>query len=137
VAQSCLKAARVLHAQDIVHTDFRLLNIVWLSEVHCMVIDLEDCKDAVAPLPANCEPLRAWDEHTLEQRDGQLYFTPASDLYQIGLMLREVLKPDWSPEAHAFVGVLLNQRQHQGQGGQGAQALTAHAALQHGWLQQA
>lgn len=137
LARACLQSASVLHAVGIVHTDLRLHNTVWLSEDHCMVIDLECCRRAEEPLPEDFEPLRAWDSNTLEERDGQLYFTPASDLYQIGIMLGKVLRQDWSPAAHAFVGLLRAQRLSQGLGGQGGEVLTASAALQHEWLQQA
>lgn len=137
VALACLKSARVLHEAGIVHTDFRLQNIVWLDEEHCMVIDLEDCKAAMEPLPARFRQLIAWDECTLEQQGDQLYFTYASDLYQVGLMLAEVLQPDWSPAARAFVGMLRSARRPPAGGQQDdARVPTAHSSLEHEWLSQ-
>jgi len=137
VALACLKSACVLHEAGIVHTDFRLQNIVWLDEEHCMVIDLEDCRAAMEPLPARFRQLIAWDECTLEQRGDQLYFTYASDLYQVGLMLAEVLQPDWSPAAHAFVGMLRSARRPPAGGQQDdAPVPTARSSLEHEWLSQ-
>lgn len=131
MAWACVQAASVLHAADIVHTDFRLQNVVWLADDHCMVIDLELCRSATAPLPSNFSRLHDWTDHTLEVKGGESYFTTASDLYQIGVMLQRLLQQSWSQHAHAFVAMLISKRLP---ASQGAQALTAEAAMCHEWF---
>jgi len=63
---ACLRAVQVLHEAGLVHSDIRLSNTVWLNEEHCMIIDLEHCRKANKALPDNCEPLKEWDDGTLE-----------------------------------------------------------------------
>lgn len=123
VAISCLHAARALHEKGLVYTDFRKDNIVWLSEEHCMVIDLETCRLADQPLPQPVHMLRDWDEGTLEKREDNSYFTPASDLYQIGKMLRPLQPVQQSQLGGAFVQLLMSK------------TATTAEALQHIWLQ--
>lgn len=97
-----------------------------------MVIDLELCRRADSKLPDNCPPLEGWDNLTLEQRGDGNYYTPASDLYQIGLMLQK-LTVQLSPLAHAFIGLLISKQSAD----QLNQPLTADEALRHEWLQDA
>ena len=132
VARASMMAASVLHKAGIVHTDFRVENFVWLDDEHCMVIDLETCRSASDPLPPDCTFLRDWDNSTLELGEGgKLFFTPASDLYQVGRMLQKLLKAVWSQAARSFVDMLLRSRQ-----GQGHQGLDADEALKHEWFAQ-
>ena len=56
-----------------------------------MVINLGLCRSADAPLPEDVPFLACWDEQLLELRNGSQYFTPASDLYQISLMLSKYI----------------------------------------------
>lgn len=127
MARSCLLAAKTLHAHGVVHTDLRVRNVVWLDDAHCMVIDLEHCRMAAQPLPDNVQRLEGWDHGTLEERDGAYYFTPASDLYQIGRLLQQLPVHSLSEAAQSFVDLLLSKRSAQG-------PLTADLALKHGWL---
>lgn len=142
MAWSCVMSAKVLHEVGIVHSDFRLPNVVWLDEEHCIVIDLEHCKSATTPLPDGCAQLSGWTANTLEEQGGKSYFTPASDLYQIGCMLRHMMPADCSDTGRSFVAMLLSKSVPQQQAGTGqgkrrrAEALTADAALAHEWLQQ-
>ena len=65
------------------HSDLRLANLVWLDNEHCMLIDLENCRRASAPVPDGFR-LKDWDNDTLEKGPGKTkkrYYTPASDLY--------------------------------------------------------
>ena len=138
MAWTSLRAAGVLHKAGIVHADFRLQNIVWLDDEHCMVIDLECCKIATDPLPEGFAPRHDWDDGTLVQMaGGKSFFTPASELYQIGRMLQKVLKAEWSQAAHSFVGMLLSKSSQQEQGRtRSVKQLDVDAALQHVWLGQ-
>ena len=127
VAWTCLKAVDVLHRVGIVHSDLRLANLVWLDNEHCMLIDLENCRRSSTPVPSGFR-LKDWDKDTLEKGPGEKnewYYTPASDLYQIGRMLQGLLKPGWSMAARSFVGLLLSK---------GGGKLDVKAALAHEWL---
>jgi len=130
---ACLKAVHVLHEAGLVHSDIRLSNTVWLNEEHCMVIDLEHCRKADRALPDNCERLKEWDDGTLELKNGKYFFTPASDLYQIGRMLNKLWKISWSPESASFLALLLSKKKHDGQGNDWS-SLSANTALQHSWM---
>ena len=142
MAWSCVMSAKVLHGAGIVHSDFRLPNVVWLDEEHCMVIDLEHCKSATEPLPDGCAELSGWTADTLEKRHEKSYFTPASDLYQIGRMLQQLMTDDWSDTGRSFVDMLHSKSAPQQQAAQRgrkrkrAVPLTADAVLAHEWLQQ-
>lgn len=132
VARTCLRTARILHAAGVVHTDLRERNVVWLTEEHCMVIDLELCRSADAPLPEDVPFLACWDDQTLELRNGSQYFTPAADLYQIGLMLSPYAAAQrWSTLASQFVQLLKGKQSVDNPG----KPLTAEEALRHAWLQ--
>lgn len=90
LASSCLRAVSVLHAAGVVHTDLQLANTVWLDEEHRTVIDLELCRMADTRLPSDVPPLTSWDDSTLEVCGDAKFFTPASDLYQIGRLLQQL-----------------------------------------------
>ena len=132
LAKACLNSAIVLHKAGIVHTDFRLMNTVWLDEEHCMVIDLEHCRSSTDPLPKNCGRLCEWDEGTLEESDGKEFFTDASDIYQIGRMLDRVRRDSWSPQFSSFVAMLLSKKAHSD--GNVVVPLDGIRALQHEWI---
>jgi hypothetical protein len=123
VALACCKAAEVLHKVDVVHSDFRSSNVVRLDATHWMVIDLENCRRPSEPLPVGFS-LLDWNAGTLEGDDDKGYFyTTASDMYQIGMMLFSSLTA-CSPNAKDFVNKLVLKK------------LTASEALQHSWLAQ-
>lgn len=134
--RSCLRAVRVLHAAGVVHTDLRLANTVWLDEKHCMVIDLEYCRSAKKRLPNDVPYLVSWDDGLLlEERGGGRYYTPTSDLYQIGRLLEQVQEeqPQLQSElASDFVRLLKGRTS----AADPSKPLTAEEALQHAWLQE-
>lgn len=135
LVRSCLRAVRVLHAAGVVHTDLRLANTVWLDEKHCMVIDLEFCRSAKKQLPNDVPYLVSWDDGlVLEERGGGRYYTPTSDLYQIGRMLEQVQeeRPQLQSElASDFVRLLKGRKS----AADPSKHLTAEEALEHAWLQ--
>lgn len=117
----------------------RLIGGTWL------LLDLEQAAYAARRLPA-CYRLADWDDHTLEpvqqasaasqsrpeqasasqaaDSAQEVVYTPASDMYQLGKMLRRSGVGDLSPAASAFIASLVTKQ------------LTAREALQHPWLQQ-
>ena len=121
VARACCQAAATLHKVGIVHSDFRMANVVRLDDCHWMVIDLEHCRRAADPLPDGYK-LADWDEGTTEKKKRKRYYSPASDMYQIGRLLKPLLKEGFSGDAHAFVSGLSEK------------SLDAAAALKHTWL---
>lgn len=130
---ACLRAVQVLHKAGLVHSDIRLSNTVWLNEKHCMVIDLEHCRKANKALPDNCKRLKDWDDGTLELKKKKYFFTPASDLYQIGRMLQKLWKSSWSPESASFLALLLSKKTPADLGNDSS-SLSANTALQHLWM---
>lgn len=130
LASSCLHAAAVLHAAGVVHTDLRLRNTEWLDEQHCMVTSLEHCRQADQPLPKDVPFLKGWDGGTLERRGRARFFTPASDLHQIGRLLQQV-PVRRSALAGCFIQLLLGKKSERDP----RKPLTAEEALQHAWLQ--
>ena len=104
----------------------RLVGGTWL------LVDLEQAAKADRLLPADYR-LADWDDHTLEpvpqarkasQRQAGMLYTPMSDMYQLGKMLRGYGVTGLSPNASSFIAALT------------AKELTAQDALQHPWLQQ-
>lgn len=94
-----------------------------------MVIDLELAASATRPIPLDYMQAD-WDEQTLERggAGGQGFYTPRSDMYQIGVMLQRCLPelPLLSSLAGQFIQAVLDK--------QGNPQLTASLALQHPWL---
>ena len=121
VALACCKAARVLHEAGVVHSDFRLPNVVWLADNHCMVIDLEHARFADKPVD---KPLTDWVDAAYDKVGNAKCYTKRSEMHQIGRLVQHVLPINPSPSAVAFAHALLDK------------SLTAEAALQHPWLQQ-
>ena len=124
MASACCKAAQVLHTNKLVHRDFRLPNVVQLAHQQYMVIDLESVADVKAKrLPENFyNVLKTCNAEALDA-DGR--FTPLSDMYSIGVLLREALV-SVSSQAVTFIHKLMDKE------------LTAEAALtwlQHEWSQ--
>ena len=124
VASACCKAAQVLHTNRQVHRDFRLPNVVQLADQQYMVIDLESVADVKAkPLPENFH--NVLKTCTADALDVNGRFAPLSDMYSIGVLLREAL-PGVGSQASIFIQKLMDKE------------LTAEAALtwlQHEWSQ--
>ncbi|DBB14133.1 TPA: hypothetical protein ACH3X3_001085 [Trebouxia sp. C0006] len=124
VASACCKAAQVLHTNKLVHRDFRLPNVVQLAHQQYMVIDLESVADVTAKrLPENFH--NVLKKCNAEALDADGRFTPLSDMYSIGVLLREALV-GVSTQALTFIQKLMDKE------------LTAEAALtwlQHEWSQ--
>lgn len=132
MALACCKAAAALHKVGVVHCDFRLENVVKISETAWMVIDLEHCRLASQPLPPGHQDLANWDNNTTQVRstrrrggDVQLrIYDKESDMYQIGKMLGQLMSHmQVSDDGKAFVAQLRQKE------------LSASAALDHTWLQ--
>ena len=121
VAVACCKAAHVLHEAGVVHSDFRLPNVVWLADSHCIVIDLEHARFADEPVH---KQLKDWVDATYDTVENARCYTRRSEMHQIGRLVQQVLPINHSPSAAAFVQALLDK------------SLTAEVALQHPWLQQ-
>ncbi|KAL3130715.1 hypothetical protein ABBQ38_000064 [Trebouxia sp. C0009 RCD-2024] len=119
MASACCKAAQVLHTNKLVHRDFRLPNVVQLAHQQYMVIDLESVADVTAKrLPKNFHNvLKVCNAEALDA-DGR--FTPLSDMYSIGVLLREA-HVSVNSQAVTFIDKLMDKE------------LTAEAALI--WLQ--
>uniref|UniRef100_A0A7S0RFW1 Protein kinase domain-containing protein n=1 Tax=Chlamydomonas leiostraca TaxID=1034604 RepID=A0A7S0RFW1_9CHLO len=135
VALACCSGLAALHAATppLVHRDIRQPNVVRLAGGAWLLIDLEQAAYAARLLPAGYR-LSDWDDHTLEraqqqasqvgQQEASMLYTPLSDMYQLGKMLRGYGVAGLSPAASAFSAALI------------AKQLTAQDALQHPWLQQ-
>ena len=122
LALACCKTAQVMHSCSLVHRDFRLDNVVRLSDDSWMVIDLELSSKSPTKLPSDYTQ-KGWDHATTEPSgpDYKLY-TPLSDMHQIGIMLSPLLKPSYSQASRNFVIGLLGK------------TLSADQALLHEWL---
>lgn len=123
MALSCCLAASVLHKANVLHSDFRESNVVWLAPDHCMVIDLEHCRRLSDPLPT--QRLADWDGGTMDTDGGKEVYSKRSDMYQIGVMVRKALLAlpvSHSKAAYAFVAEVLQK------------SLDAEGALSHEWL---
>ena len=124
MASACCKAARVLHTNKLVHRDFRMPNVVQLAYQQCMVIDLESVADVAARrLPENFQ--NVLKTCNTEALDAHGCFTPLSDMYSIGVLLREA-HASVSSQAITFIHKLMDKE------------LSAEAALtwlQHEWRQ--
>ncbi|KAL3151025.1 hypothetical protein ABBQ38_012896 [Trebouxia sp. C0009 RCD-2024] len=116
VVQACLQAASALHADQLVHRDFRYANVLWDLDGP-FVIDLE-----MAARPPLKEPpaQTGWTTETLDNG----CFTFGSDIYQIGVMLSELLErsTDPVPSAAADLVHVLKSK------------VSANEALKHTWL---
>lgn len=126
LAVACCSAAKVLHDNNLVHRDLRLPNVVQLGREHYMVTDLESvARSAAKPLPQNFH--NVLETCTAEALDDARHFTAMSDMFCIGVLLKEVVDSratPYSPEANLFIRKLLDKD------------LTAMAALmqlQHEW----
>lgn len=120
VIWACLQSASALHANQLVHRDFRYANILWDSDGP-FVIDLE-----MAATPPLKEPPEqtAWTRETLDNG----YFTFGSDVFQIGVMmtaLRADLLTHQSQGLPSDAIDLLESLRRK---------LPANEALQHPWL---
>lgn len=113
-----------LHRHGLVHRDFRLDNVVRISDNSWMVIDLELSSKCPTKLPSNYTQ-KGWDHATTEPcgTDHKLFTPLSSDMYQIGVMLSPLVKPSYSQAAHRFIAGLM------------AKSLSADQALLHEWLQ--
>jgi hypothetical protein len=80
----------------------------------------------------DCPRLRYWDHNTLETGpDGKLYFTAASDLYQLGVMLSKLLHEDRrSEDAKSCLQMLLSKKHPT----RANTPLDAATALKHKWF---
>jgi hypothetical protein len=103
-------------------------NVVRLDDNAWMVIDLEHCRLAADPLPASHSGLADWDAGTTEagastrRSASARYYTKLSDMYQIGGLLKRLIKPTFSDAASQFAEQLRRRE------------LDAAAALCHAWL---
>jgi len=120
------KALSALHRKGLVHQDVRLANIVKVFDEHgqgyFMLIDFETVGEAEFLLPQGFASFRFWTPETLE---GNKY-TPRSDLYHMGLMLKKHMIWDLaSANAKVFVQKLMKKD------------LDAELALNEPWLAEA
>ena len=84
-----------------------------------MVIDLETVAKADDELPEGFDcPFRFWTSGTLE---GKRY-TPMSDMYHLGFVLRGAIEDSAKSLANSFIGDLISKQ------------LDAEMALRHPWL---
>jgi serine/threonine protein kinase len=88
------EALSVLHEAGLVHRDVRLPNVVQVSQEQFMLIDLETVAASPFRLPEGFEYLRKW---SIEMLEGSFY-TPMSDMYQLGRLLEEEKDVHWMIE---------------------------------------
>ncbi len=118
LASACCKAAQVLHANNLVHRDLRLPNVVQLAHHQYMVIDLESVAGLTQErLPEDFH--HALKTCTSEALDAAGCFTALSDMYCIGVLLKEAYPTVCSLQAASFIQSLM------------AKKLTAEAALEY------
>ena len=126
LAVACCSAAKVLHDNNLVHHDLRLPNVVQLGHEHYMVIDLESVASSAAkPLPQDFH--NVLKTCTAEALDHARHFTAMSDMFCIGVLLKEVVDSratPYSPKANLFVHKLLHKD---------LTAMAALTQLQHEW----
>lgn len=116
LATSVCTAAQMLHTAKLVHRDFRLPNVVQLGPQQYMVIDLESVAKATAEgLPKNFQHILK--TCSAEALDAARRFTTLSDMYCIGLLLKEAYISVTSIQADTFAHKLM------------AKELSAEAAL--------
>ena len=114
LATSVCIAAQMLHTAKLVHRDFRLPNVVQLGPQQYMVIDLESVAyETAESLPKNFQHILK--TCNAEALDAARRFTTLSDMYCIGLLLKEANVT--SIQADTFVHKLM------------AKQLSAEAAL--------
>jgi len=106
-AQNVCTALAALHRNGIVHRDVRLPNIVKVfesqTEYYFMVIDLEIVAKANFELPKGFDCFRFWTGKTLEGK----HYTPRSDMYHLGMVLRRAMKDSANLLAKSFIGDLI------------------------------
>ncbi len=124
VATACCKAAQLLHTVKLVHRDLRLPNVVQVGHHDYMVIDLESVA-YLTDKPLHKDFHNVLKTCSIEALDATGHFTTLSDMYSIGVLLKEAYVTLSSPQAATFIQKLM------------AKELTAEAALeylQHEWL---
>lgn len=109
LATAVCTAAQMLHTVKLVHRDFRLPNVVQIGPQQYMVIDLESVADDVAKsLPKNFQHILK--TCTAEALDAAGCFTALSDMYCIGLLLKEAHVSVTSIQADTFVHKLIDKQ---------------------------
>ncbi|GAQ92297.1 hypothetical protein KFL_009700040 [Klebsormidium nitens] len=142
LALACCETARVLHAEGVVHRDFRLPNVVCLGprtsdedslgtevgtsggndeDLAFLVIDLEGAAEEGAEVSPDCGLALASRDGVLDENGT---FTAASDMFEIGMVLQSILRQlgAYHGESKAFVRALKRKE------------LSALEALDHPWL---
>ncbi|DBA98991.1 TPA: hypothetical protein ACH3X1_014330 [Trebouxia sp. C0004] len=119
LAYSVCRALYILWKAKLVHRDVRMANIVRLQgpEDHYMLLDLENVAQ-VKIWPA-VQPFKDWDSFTLSKNSE---YDHLSDMYQLGKLLRRLLRRTGSQAAEEFINSIRNK------------SLTAEQALKHVWL---
>ncbi|KAL0017914.1 hypothetical protein WJX77_008038 [Trebouxia sp. C0004] len=119
LAYSVCRALYILWKAKLVHRDVRMANIVRLQgpEDHYMLLDLGNVAQ-VKIWPA-VQPFKDWDSFTLSKNSE---YDHLSDMYQLGKLLKRLLRRTGSQAAEEFINSIRNK------------SLTAEQALKHVWL---
>ena len=118
MAKCVCQALAILHEAGLVHKDIRPPNILRLSGTEFMLIDFESVATFPFRVPKGFQHFSGWCAGTLEGS----HYTPFSDMFCLGQLLKEALPDEKTSLAEDFVQRLINKQ------------LSASAASLHAWL---